>query len=297
MRSSATPQSTPVWDFRIIADMSRLAAEIIWLLGIIAWFVIRYPFARRSRKTAVASSLQDWLEWTLLGGATLGLFIIPLVFVTTGWPLWLDHGFVPGLAWLGLAVMLAALWLFWRSHADLGRGWSASLKVREAHALVTDGVYRRIRHPMYLSFLLLGLAQLQLLPNWLAGSVGLFSALLMFALRVEREEAMMIDRFGAHYRDYMARSKRIIPGLYQAATERTSCSAGVRSGCPNRDAPSSTCCISRVRCRRCRCNAACGLPRRSKRAAFARNVRNGRRSSSRPTRWSARRCRRCGAPT
>ena len=51
--------------------------------------------------------------------------------------------------WCGAAVMLAALWLFWRSHADLGWHWSATLEVREGHALVDRGVYRRVRHPMY----------------------------------------------------------------------------------------------------------------------------------------------------
>jgi len=203
-----------VWDFRIILLMSKFTAEIVWVVGIIAWFVIRYPFARRSRKTAVAQSRQNWLEWLLLGAAALGLFIIPLLYVATGSPLSADRLAAPGLAWLGVAVLVAALWLFRRSHADLGRGWSASLKLRETHKLVTAGIYRHIRHPMYLSFLLLGLAQLLLLPNWFAGGVGLVAAFLMFALRVRREEAMMLDRFGAEYRDYMARSKRLIPGVY-----------------------------------------------------------------------------------
>jgi protein-S-isoprenylcysteine O-methyltransferase Ste14 len=194
--------------------MSKLAAEVIWVAGIIAWFVIRYPFAQRSRKTAVAQSRQNWLEWALLSAAALGLFIIPLVYVAAGWPGQFDRAAASWPAWLGLVALLAALALFRRSHADLGRGWSASLKLRETHKLVTAGVYRQIRHPMYLSFLLLGLAQLLLLPNWFAGSVGLIAAFLMFALRVQREEAMMLDRFGADYRDYMARSKRLIPGVY-----------------------------------------------------------------------------------
>jgi protein-S-isoprenylcysteine O-methyltransferase Ste14 len=210
----ATAHSTLLWDFRIISRMSRLASEITWVVGIIAWFVIRYPFARRSRKTAVAQSRQNWLEWALLGAAALGLFIVPLLYVAAGWPHRFDRVDHPWLAWLGLATLLAALALFRRSHADLGRGWSASLKLRETHKLVTAGIYRQIRHPMYLSFLLLGLAQLLLLPNWFAGSVGLIAAFLMFALRVQREEAMMLDRFGAEYRDYMARSKRLIPGVY-----------------------------------------------------------------------------------
>jgi protein-S-isoprenylcysteine O-methyltransferase Ste14 len=194
--------------------MSKLAAEIVWLAGIVGWYLIRYPFQRRSRKTPVARSLQDWLEWLLLAGATLGLFIIPALYVVTGSPARLDRVFNPMLAWLGIAVLAAALWLFWRSHADLGRNWSATLKLRESHSLVTDGVYREIRHPMYSSFLLLGLAQALLLPNWLAGLSGIVAAALLFALRVDREEKMMGEMFGAQYSAYMGRTKRLIPWLY-----------------------------------------------------------------------------------
>jgi protein-S-isoprenylcysteine O-methyltransferase Ste14 len=194
--------------------ITKLAAEIIWLIGIIGWFVIRHPFMRRSRKTAVARSFQGGLEWTLLAVAAAGLFIVPIFYVVTGVPSRLDRAFEPIAAWLGVAVLATALWLFWRSHVDLGRNWSASLKVREGHALVTGGVYREIRHPMYLSFLLLGLAQQLLLPNWLAGAVGLLGAFLLFALRVRHEEQMMLDRFGGEYRAYMAGTKRIIPRLY-----------------------------------------------------------------------------------
>jgi protein-S-isoprenylcysteine O-methyltransferase Ste14 len=42
--------------------------------------------------------------------------------------------------------MTLAVWLFWRSHADLGRNWSPSLELREGHELVTEGVYRYVRH-------------------------------------------------------------------------------------------------------------------------------------------------------
>jgi protein-S-isoprenylcysteine O-methyltransferase Ste14 len=194
--------------------MSKIAAEIVWLAGIIAWYVIRHPYQRRARKAAVARTFQDRLEWALLAGATLGLFIVPAFYLATGFPPGLDRPFVPGLAWVGVPVLAAALWLFWRSHADLGRNWSASLKLRQDHKLVTGGVYRRVRRPMYSSFLLLGLAQLLLLPTWLAGCAGLVGAALLFALRVAREERMMGDLFGAEYRAYMARTKRIIPWIY-----------------------------------------------------------------------------------
>lgn len=194
--------------------LTKTVAEFIWVGGIIAWYVIRHPFSRRSKKQAVSRSLVDWREWTLLAVATLGLCIVPAVYVAAGFPAGLDRQFVPALAWLGVPVLVAALWLFYRSHADLGRNWSVSLKVREGHELVTGGVYRLVRHPMYSSFFLLGLAQFLLLPNWLAGLAGLIGTGVLYGFRVGREEQMMRSRFDAEYGAYQARTKRIIPWLY-----------------------------------------------------------------------------------
>ena len=70
----------------------------------------------------------------------------------SGVPRFADYPFQPVLAWLGAAMFAASLWLFYRVHRELGRNWSDSLEVREQHKLVTDGLYRYVRHPMYTAF-------------------------------------------------------------------------------------------------------------------------------------------------
>jgi protein-S-isoprenylcysteine O-methyltransferase Ste14 len=78
---------------------------------------------------------------------------------------------------VGILVLVVGLWIFHRSHADLGTNWSITLAVREQHRLVTEGVYRRVRHPMYLALFLYSLGQALALPNWIAGpSYGVASA-------------------------------------------------------------------------------------------------------------------------
>jgi Putative protein-S-isoprenylcysteine methyltransferase len=193
--------------------MTKTIAELIWFAGLVGWYIIRHPFERKARKMGVSKSLLDWKEWILLASASFGLFLIPAAYVLTGVPASLNREFIPAVAWLGLLPLSGALWLFRRSHVDLGRNWSVTLKVREQHVLVKSGVYRLVRHPMYLSFLLLGLAQMLLLPNWLAGASGLIGAGLFFAFRVLREERMMLESFGDEYRSYMAHTKRIIPWI------------------------------------------------------------------------------------
>jgi len=108
----------------------------------------------------------------------------------------------------------SGLWLFYRSHADLGANWSITLEVLEKHRLVTQGVYRRVRHPMYTALLLYSVGQALVLPNYVAGlSSGVTMALLV-ALRIGPEERMMLEEFGKDYQEYMALTKRLVPGVW-----------------------------------------------------------------------------------
>ena len=188
--------------------------EIVWMLGIVAWYVIRYPFERRARRVRVVTGARSASDTVGLASALLGLAILPGFYVATGIPQTADY---PASAWavaLGAIVISVALWVFRRSHKELGRNWSITLEIREKHKLVSSGPYAVIRHPMYTSFLLMGLGQAFLLSNWVAGLAGLIGFAVLFFLRVDKEERMMLENFGPQYRTYMERTKRIIPYLY-----------------------------------------------------------------------------------
>jgi protein-S-isoprenylcysteine O-methyltransferase Ste14 len=194
--------------------MTPFIAKLVWVAGIIGWYVIRYPHQRRSRKTPVASRRERVREGLLLTMSFAGLFILPVIYVATGEPQVADYPFHPLLAWLGTAVFAAALIGFDRTHRDLGRFWSVTLEIRQTHELVTTGVYRHVRHPMYAAFFLWAVAQALLLPNWIAGPAGLVGFGTLFGLRVWREERMLEAAFGDAYRAYAARTWRVIPGVF-----------------------------------------------------------------------------------
>jgi protein-S-isoprenylcysteine O-methyltransferase Ste14 len=188
--------------------------EIVWVFGVVAWYVIRYPFERRAKRSRVVSDRRSPSDIAGLAAALLGLAIVPGFYVATGIPKTADY---PASAWaiaLGSIVFATALWVFRRSHKELGRNWSITLEIRERHKLVCTGPYAVIRHPMYTSFMLMGLGQAFLLSNWVAGAAGLIGFAVLFFLRVNKEERMMLENFGPEYRAYMERTKRIIPYLY-----------------------------------------------------------------------------------
>jgi protein-S-isoprenylcysteine O-methyltransferase Ste14 len=194
--------------------MSPVVAKTVFVLLAIGWFIIRIPHARRSRRTRVASSRKDWREIALLIVSLGGLGVVPLVYIATGLPQFAEYPFRPYQAWAGVCVAAAALAMFFVSHRALGRNWSISLELREGHALVTEGIYRHIRHPMYAAFWLWTIAQALLLPNWVAGCAGFLGFGTLFLCRIAREEQMMVERFGDEYRAYALHTYRLIPGLY-----------------------------------------------------------------------------------
>ena len=85
------------------------------------------------------------------------------------------------------------------------------MEIREEHSLVTKGVYKYIRHPMYAAHLLWAIAQVLLLQNWIAGPAFMVTSVPLYLFRVPVEERMMLDRFGEEYRLYMNGTGRVIP--------------------------------------------------------------------------------------
>ena len=107
-----------------------------------------------------------------------------------------------------------AVWLGYLSHRTIGINYTPTLKTRENHYLVAQGVYRWVRHPMYTSFFALLAACLLLSANWLIGVLGLVYSLLIVE-RVGHEERMLLDVFDDDYRQYMRRTGRFLPRLVQ----------------------------------------------------------------------------------
>ena len=93
--------------------MRPLTAELIWLVGGVAWFVVRYPHQRRARKVVVARSVGGRHDQILLGCSLTGLAIVPLAYliirIVAGEPLFADYRFSPLQGWVGLLLMLGGV--------------------------------------------------------------------------------------------------------------------------------------------------------------------------------------------
>ena len=119
-------------------------------------------------------------------------------------------------AWsaLGLALCTMAIPLGFATVRTLGRFYVPDPDVLPGQELATDGVYRTVRHPMYSAALLWVLG----FPLVIRSLWGVIVSLLLVApalwLRIREEEAMLLREFGDEYREYQARTWRVIPFVF-----------------------------------------------------------------------------------
>ncbi len=187
------------------------AGALVWLAALLVMLAIRTPHTLRNRRNVVVDARKDVAETALLAAMFLTMMVLPLLHLATGAFGFADYRLPSGAIVAGALLQVPCLWLFWRSHADLGRNWSPGLEVREDHSLITRGVYARIRHPMYAAIWISVLAQPLLIQNWIAGFLVAPAFAAMWFIRVPKEEAMMRLQFGKAWEAYCVRAGRLLP--------------------------------------------------------------------------------------
>jgi protein-S-isoprenylcysteine O-methyltransferase Ste14 len=185
----------------------------IYFLALIIEMIIRAPLNKRRRQEKMSEQRVTGQEMLILSLLLLGGFIVPLIYALTNWLDFANYTLPAWASWLGVLILAAGLFIFWRAHADLGLNWSPTLEIREKHELITRGIYGVIRHPMYASQWLVAIAQPLLLHNWIAGFLNLLAFIPFYFIRVKAEEQMMLDSFGAQYQEYVKKTGGVLPKL------------------------------------------------------------------------------------
>ena len=188
--------------------------ELIWLIGWALYLFGVYTPSMRRYRTMKVEQVRSRLFDVLLDFTVFTAWqLLPLVFILSPWLDYANYDLPPGAGWIGVVIFAFMLWLMWRAYTDLGRNWSPKIDVIEGQKLVTDGVYRTLRHPIYAGMWLWGLAQPLLIHNWIAGFALLVTFTPLYLLRMPREEQMMLERFGEEYRAYMERTGKVVPRI------------------------------------------------------------------------------------
>jgi protein-S-isoprenylcysteine O-methyltransferase Ste14 len=180
---------------------------------IVFFFLIRAPSVMKASKTEKVKDDKPQRERILVLLNFIGMIGLPVVYILTPW---LDQFRinapeiirVSGIVFYTLGLLLL-IWVHW----TLGQHWSMMLKLGQNHNLVTGGPYSRIRHPMYTYFYIMVIATALISTNLLVGTFGIIAWTLLYLVRINDEESMLLEEFGEEYQAYMEQTGRLIPKL------------------------------------------------------------------------------------
>lgn len=186
--------------------------KMVYFIEMLIISIVRSLGTAKYRKVGVKIDRKTSIDLVLLGLNGV-VMLIPLVYVLSSVLDFANYEMPDWMGWLGAGLFLLAIYVLWRTHADLGRNWTPTLGIREEHKLVTSGIYAHIRHPMYTAHIIWAIAQILILHNWIAGPSFLITQIAQYLLRVKSEEEMMIKQFGEIYEAYMQKTGRFIPKI------------------------------------------------------------------------------------
>jgi protein-S-isoprenylcysteine O-methyltransferase Ste14 len=118
----------------------------------------------------------------------------------------------PAIQYAGLALIAAAAALREWAIIKLGRSFSRTVRIEPGQRLITDGPYRRIRHPAYTGMVLIFVGIGLALGTWVGAAAAFAIVLAATMYRITVEEDALVASFGDEYRDYMRSTWRLFPG-------------------------------------------------------------------------------------
>jgi protein-S-isoprenylcysteine O-methyltransferase Ste14 len=145
------------------------------------------------------------------------LMLVQAVAAATGWPYALSPLIArdgPGilLYGAGAVLMVAGVILLVTGQLHLGASWRIGIEAGAKPGLVTDGIYRHSRNPIFLALLMFVAGYALMLPTILS-FVLLVGMYVGIRQQVAAEEAYLSETYGKAYRDYAGRVGRFVPGI------------------------------------------------------------------------------------
>ncbi|MCW4002028.1 MAG: isoprenylcysteine carboxylmethyltransferase family protein [Candidatus Bathyarchaeota archaeon] len=157
---------------------------------------------------------EDWTGLSAVVALGTGFIIAILDFV------FLQNKTFQVFALAGLCLLLIGGYLRFKARLDLKKkagfsslGSTARLQIVEGHRLLTDGLYKHVRHPIYLAETLRNFGFVLIFSSiYGVLFIGIGTILLLFRIRIE--EKMLVEAFGEDYKEYQRKTKKLIPYIY-----------------------------------------------------------------------------------
>ena len=114
---------------------------------------------------------------------------------------------------IGLVIAVSCVPLIWWVFHSIGNFVSETILTKDNHQLFTSGPYRRVRHPLYASTLLLLFSISLVFGDWIVFGYTLAGVIAFRLLVIPAEEERLLDSFGEDYESYQSRTGTLLPWI------------------------------------------------------------------------------------
>jgi protein-S-isoprenylcysteine O-methyltransferase Ste14 len=193
------------------ANMFRVFGAVLFLLG----FGISFYYRKKSETESEPVSFKEeglFVMITLrMAGLAMWLSVI-LWLINPAWMTWSQLDVPRSLRWVGVALGSVCLPLTYWLFSSIGSNITQTVETRANHELITVGPYRYVRHPLYSVGMTMFFSFALIAGNWF---IALATAMVfvMLLIRLPKEEAKLIERFGDDYLIYMENTGRLFPRI------------------------------------------------------------------------------------
>ncbi|NHI91335.1 MAG: isoprenylcysteine carboxylmethyltransferase family protein [Candidatus Lokiarchaeota archaeon] len=118
------------------------------------------------------------------------------------------------ISYIGMGVLITGGILMVASRIQLGKFATPVIQIDKDHEIISTGLYKYIRHPMYLGGILMMTGPFLIFKSLIALICMLIFNIILLTKRMDKEEGMLQKGLGEQYKSYMKRTKRLIPFIY-----------------------------------------------------------------------------------
>jgi protein-S-isoprenylcysteine O-methyltransferase Ste14 len=193
------------WD-SFTAGKALQWAAYLWQLLMVVWIVMWFGIKKAKKLETWGERVQHELFvflgfWLLFAGSWNGG--------------WLNYRLIPDVSqvWAaGLVLTAAGIAISLWARLSLGSNWSGTVTLKQDHQLVSTGLYRWIRHPIYTG-ILLAMFGTAMIRGQLVGWFGTVMVLTAFYFKARREEKFLREEFGPSFDEHVRRTGMFLPKL------------------------------------------------------------------------------------